>query len=131
MQDIINWLNTAHPDYTTGLTLLKRVTKNRYLLRSLSIKDNLYTRTKIRNELTGYINRLQPPQQAAGSPPPAPKRQQVPTTAKAAEKPAIDLNAMTDQQTKAAVEKLKMTVSKWHMKNGMLSNSLRNFLVND
>ena len=130
MKEIIAWLNDKNRDHFTGVALLNRVSRNRYLIRQLSLKKNLYTSQKLFSELRKIA------QSVAGSTTkiiPEIKSPTSQTSIKTTDRmtSAIDLNNMTDEQTTQAVEKLETALGKMYNKRGLLSNSLRQFDAND
>jgi hypothetical protein len=142
MKEINAWLQGEDHDYKTGLQLLKKVERNKYLLRSLSLKENNYTRAKILHQLTKY-SKLSPEPATIESVAlkktgykPEKKLKQIKIVEeeeidKIVPEPEIDLNNMTPAQTAAAVEKLEIALGKMHNKRGILSNSLRSFNAKD
>src|SRR3954463_8681575 len=125
--EIKAWLKSDAKDYDSGIALMNKVCKNKYLLRSLRSKKNLYTQQKIVHELKKYITYDHEDGHAQQTPPDMPIHRDT----IAHDESAFDLNNMTQDQTKIAVEKLEIALSKMYNKRGMLSNSLRNFDVKD
>ena len=125
------WLNSPEKNYKEGLGLLRPLCRNRYLLRSLSLKENRYNRAKLENELhkavETYHRQPHVVKQVAPAPAPPPEDK----IEQDESDPEIDLNNMTRAQTAAAVEKLEVALGKMHNKKGILSNSLRNFDIKD
>jgi hypothetical protein len=127
---ITTWLNSPDKNYQQGLDLLGGHHRNRYLLRSLRLRENKTNRAKMEYELRKVAKHLPiKPAQKEAKPMEAPVLQTMQTpTPEAAE---IDLNNMTEEQTAIAVERLEVALGKMHNKKGILSNSLRNCDVND
>lgn len=139
LQKIKTWLENNNRDFFEGIGLLSQVCRNKTLIRNLSRSQSRYNFEKLINELKKEAR-----VPAKIIPPPNTSAASVPDTFfKVSDKRTEDLNTaapapsaavvvpMTLEETKAAVEKLEVSLARMHNKKGMLSNSLREFDASD
>jgi hypothetical protein len=124
MDDPISaWLQSPDKNYQQGLGLLAMRTKNRYLMRSLSLKASRENRGKLLHELKKLARPTPPPR-------PAPQKLKPAPAAPAAAAPP-EGSSESAEPVALAVEKLEVALTRMHNKKGMLSNELRQLPAKD